>query len=97
MGITCSITKHLENSYLQWYGHVQHMQEDRWPERIFKWSPTGKWRGRLVLVWETYIKKVMEDRGLGWWKALEGQNGELLMEKAEKEECKYKGFLSGDR
>jgi hypothetical protein len=42
------------------------MQEDRWPRRILQWSPIGKRRGRPALVWETYIIKVIEDKGLGW-------------------------------
>jgi hypothetical protein len=42
MEVTCSITKRLENRSLQWYGHAQHMQEDKWPKRIMQWSAIGK-------------------------------------------------------
>lgn len=29
-----------EKWILQWYGHVQRMEEERWPRRIIHWSPT---------------------------------------------------------
>jgi hypothetical protein len=33
---------------LQWYGHVQRMEEGRLPKEVMKWRPTAKRnRGRL--------------------------------------------------
>ncbi|PSN56124.1 hypothetical protein C0J52_10641 [Blattella germanica] len=42
MGISCSLTKTLENKSLQWYGHVERMSEERWPKKILQWPPKGK-------------------------------------------------------
>ncbi|PSN48045.1 hypothetical protein C0J52_09109 [Blattella germanica] len=65
MGISCSLTKTLENKSLQWYGHVERMSEERWPKKILQWSPKGKWaRGRPPMKWKTFISKAMEERNL---------------------------------
>ena len=29
----------MENNVLKLYGHVECMQDNRWPERIMMWSP----------------------------------------------------------
>lgn len=65
MGISCSLTKTLENKSLQWYGHVERMSEERWPKKILQWSPKGKRaRGRPPMKWKTFISKAMEERNL---------------------------------
>lgn len=65
MEVTCSITKALENKALQWYGHINRMNEMRWPKRILEWQPEGRRRrGAPALTWQKYIQKAMEDRGL---------------------------------
>lgn len=65
MGITSSITRNLENRTLRWYGHVERMQEHRWPKNIFKWSPGGKRRrGRPCYKWKTHVTNIMVERDL---------------------------------
>ena len=79
MGVTCSITKTLENRALQWYGHIRQMPNYRWPKIIANWSPHGRRkRGRPALNWEAYIKAAMDERDLreGDW-----ENRELWKQK----------------
>lgn len=69
-GVQTTITRRLENKALQWYGHVQRMQNERWPIQILNWIPERRRRrGRPVLTWKTYIQEVMNEKGLeeGQW------------------------------
>ena len=36
------ILERMENSMLKWYGHVVHMEDERWPKRIMTWSLGGR-------------------------------------------------------
>jgi hypothetical protein len=39
---------YIETKQLQWYGHVQRMEEGRLPKEVMKWRPPGRRkRGRL--------------------------------------------------
>lgn len=38
-GETQTVLKIMENNVLKLYGHVECMQDNRWPERIMMWSP----------------------------------------------------------
>lgn len=69
-GVQTTITRRLENKALQWYGHVQRMQNERWPIQILNWIPERRRRrGRPVLTWKAYIQEVMNEKGLeeGQW------------------------------
>jgi hypothetical protein len=52
MEVTKTILERMENSMLKWYGHVLHMEDNRWPKRIMTWSPGGRRRGRPKMKWE---------------------------------------------
>jgi len=45
-GETQTILERMENSMLKWYGHVECMQDNRWPKRKMAWSPGERRRGR---------------------------------------------------
>jgi len=50
---------------LQWYGHVQRMEEGRLPKKVMKWSPPGRRkRGRPKLNWAEGIRGLMGEKGL---------------------------------
>jgi len=45
---------------LQWYGHVQRMEEGRLPKEVMKWSPPGRRKlDRPKLTWAKGIRGVM--------------------------------------
>ncbi len=70
-GVQTTITRRLENKVLQWYGHVQRMQNERWPNQILNWIPERRRRrGSPVLTWKAYMQEVMDEKGLeeGQWK-----------------------------
>lgn len=65
MEVKESVTKRLENKALRWYGHVQRMEEGRWPKKILQWLPRGKRRrGRPAVKWKQYIHQTMQEKGL---------------------------------
>jgi len=50
---------------LQWYGHVQRMEERRLPKEVMKWRPTGRRKlGRPKLTWAEGIRGLMGEKGL---------------------------------
>ena len=50
---------------LQWYGHVQRMEEGRLPKEVMKWSPPGRRKqGRPKLTWAQGIRGLMGEKGL---------------------------------
>ena len=50
---------------LQWYGHVQRMEEGILPKELMNWRPPGKRkRGRSKLNWAEGIKGLMGEKGL---------------------------------
>lgn len=65
MEVEISITRRLENKTLRWYGHVQRMNEERWPRAIMNWSPRGKRkRGRPTVKWKTCVYNSMLEKDL---------------------------------
>jgi hypothetical protein len=34
----------VEEKQLVWYGHLQRMSEERWPKKIWEWTPLGRRR-----------------------------------------------------
>ena len=63
--MTRSILDDIKTKQLQWYGHVQRMEEGRLPTEVMKWRPPGKRkRGRTKLTWAEMIKGLMGEKGL---------------------------------
>jgi hypothetical protein len=70
MNVTRSLLDDIKTKKLQWYGHVQRMEERRVPQEIIKWRPPGRRkRGRPKLNWAEWIRGLMGEKGLteeGW-------------------------------
>jgi len=65
MNVTRSLLDHIKTKQLQWYGHVQRMEEGRLPKEVMKWRPPGRRkRGRPKLTWAEGIKGLMGEKGL---------------------------------
>ncbi|XP_030763703.1 uncharacterized protein LOC115888211 [Sitophilus oryzae] len=65
MDATQTIVDRVEQRGLKWFGHLLRMEHQRWPYRIYSWSPPGKRkRGRPRRSWNEAIRRAMEDRNL---------------------------------
>jgi len=65
MNVVRSLLDDIETRQLQWYGHVQRMEEGRLPKEVMIWCPPGrKNRGRPKLTWEEGIRGLMGEKGL---------------------------------
>ena len=57
MNVTRSLLDDIKTKQLQWYGHVQRMEEGRLPIEVMKWRPPGRRkRGRPKLTWAEGIR-----------------------------------------
>ena len=55
----------IKTKQLQWYGHVQRMEEGRLRKEVMKWHPPGRRkRGRSKLTWAEGIRGLMGKKGL---------------------------------
>ena len=74
-----TVVNRIEERILQWYGHVQRMEEERWPGRVNHWTPIGRRkRGRARLSWCDNVRKVMTRHGLQHGCANHATEGETL-------------------
>jgi len=65
MNAVRSLIDDIKTQQLQWYGHVQRMEEGRLPKEVMKWRPPGRRkRGRLKLTWAEGIRGLMGEKGL---------------------------------
>ncbi|XP_045474961.1 uncharacterized protein LOC123680887 [Harmonia axyridis] len=65
MGIDVDIIETIECKRLKWYGHVERMNDRRWPKRLLQWKPTNRRkRGRPRRSWRQEVDCALEDRGL---------------------------------
>jgi hypothetical protein len=65
LDVTRSLLDDIKTKQLQWYGHVQRMEEWRLPKEVTKWrSPGRRKRGRPKLTWEEGIRGLMGEKGL---------------------------------
>jgi hypothetical protein len=66
MNVTRSLLDGIKTKQLQWYGHVQRMEEGRLPKEVMKWRPPGgRKRGRPKLTWADGIRRLMGEKGFG--------------------------------
>jgi len=42
MNLARSLLDDIKTKQLQWYGHIQGMEEGRLPNEVMKWSPPGR-------------------------------------------------------
>ena len=60
-----SLLDDIKTKQLQYYGHVQRMEERGLPKEVMKWSPPGRRkRGRPKLTWAKGIRGLMGEKGL---------------------------------
>ena len=53
----------IKTKQLQWYGHIQRMEEAILPKEVMKWGPAGKRkRGRPKLTWAEGIRGLMGEK-----------------------------------
>nr|CAH7760132.1 unnamed protein product [Callosobruchus chinensis] len=56
---------------LTWYGHLERMANNRWPKKVWEWTPPGRRkRGRPPRSWKKDVEEEMVLRGLqegDWW------------------------------
>ena len=65
MNIERFLLHDIKTKKLQWYGHVQRMEEGRFPKEVMKWSPPGRRKlGRPKLNWTEGIRGLMGKKGL---------------------------------
>ena len=65
MNVTRSLLEDIKTKQLQWYGHVQRMEEGRLPKEVLKWRPSGRRkRGRPKFTWAEGIRGMMVQKGL---------------------------------
>jgi len=65
MNVARSLLGDIKTKQLQWHGHVQRMEEGRFPKEVMKWSPPGRRkRGRPKLTWAEGIRGLMGEKGL---------------------------------
>ena len=55
----------IKTKQIQWYGHIQRMEERRLSKEVMKWRPSGRRkRGRPKLAWVEGIRGMMGEKGL---------------------------------
>ena len=65
MNVTRSLLEDIITKQLQWYGHVQRMEEGRLPKEVLEWRPSGRRKlGRPRLTWAEGIRGMMGEKGL---------------------------------
>jgi len=64
MNVTRSLLDDIKTKQLQWYGHVQRMEEGRLPKEVMTWRSGRRKRGRPKLSWAEGIRGLMEEKGL---------------------------------
>jgi hypothetical protein len=64
MNVTRSLLDDIKTKQLQWYGHVQRMEEGRLPKEVMKWRPPGRRERGGQLTWAEGIRGLMGEKGL---------------------------------
>jgi hypothetical protein len=65
INVTKSLLDDIKTKQLQWYGHVQRMEEGRLLKQVIKLRPPGRRkRGKPKLTWAEGIKGLMGEKGL---------------------------------
>jgi len=62
-------SERIETRQLIWYGHVQRMNENRWPKRALEYIPESKRkRGRSATTWISGVRQTMRAIQEDLWK-----------------------------
>jgi hypothetical protein len=63
--VTRSVVANIKTKQIQWYGHVQGIEEGGLPKEVTKWRPLGRRkRGRPKLTWAEGNRGLMGEKGL---------------------------------
>jgi len=63
MNVTKSLLDDIKTKQLQWYGHVQRMEEGRLAKEVMKWRPPGRRkRGRPKRTWAEGIRELRGEK-----------------------------------
>ena len=63
--MTRSLLEDIKTKQLQWYGHVQRVEEGRLTEKVLKWRPSGRRKlGGPKLTWAEGIRGMMGEMTL---------------------------------
>jgi hypothetical protein len=63
INVTRFLLDDIKTKQVQWYGHVQRMEERRLPEEVMKLRPPGRRkRGRPKLTWAEGIRGLMGEK-----------------------------------
>ena len=66
MNIKNSGLDNIRYKQLNWYGHMQRMDQERLPRRILEWCPPGRRiKGRLRNSWMQELTTEMREREIG--------------------------------
>ena len=63
-----ALSNNIRKHRLQWFGHLQRMDNNRIPKRLYQWTPThGKLRsGRRRTTWKNVIQRDLRRLGIEW-------------------------------
>jgi hypothetical protein len=65
MNVTISVLDDFKTKQLQWYGHVERMEDGKLPKEVMEWRPAGRRkRGRPKLTWVEEIRGLMGEKGI---------------------------------
>ena len=79
-----NIVKWIKGQRISWLGHLERMEEDRMPKKIFNQELEGKRRrGRPRTRWKEEVEKIFKcwewEDGESWWQI--GKNGRTLFDR----------------
>jgi len=81
MNVVRSLLDDIKTKQLQWYGHVQRMEEGRLRKEVMNWSPPERRnRGRPKATWAEGIRGLMGEKGLMEedWRQLEEEDNTIV-------------------
>ena len=65
-----NIVKWIKGRRIRWLGHLERMEEDRMPKKIFTQEMEGTRRGRLRKRWKEEVERDLQGLGLRRWREL---------------------------
>ena len=66
-----NIVKWIKGQRISWLGHLERMEEDRMPKKIFAQELEGtRWRRRPRKGWKEEVERDLQVLGVRWWREL---------------------------
>jgi hypothetical protein len=79
-----NIVKWIKGQRISWLGHLERMEEDRMPKKVFTQEPEGtRRRGRPRKGWREEVERDLQVLGVRRWRELmkDKKNGEVLFDR----------------